>query len=107
MIDQLKKLNPPDSSITSKLKDLEGNSSNTTLFQKKFSKIFNDIDVHQYIHSCFETIKNLDLPMAKLSVILCGNSRDSFPSSPVNAHLELERVSNFLANDITMDVSIR
>ena len=34
MIDQLEELNQPDSSITSKLKDLECNSSNTSSFQE-------------------------------------------------------------------------
>ena len=62
IIDQLKELNPPNSSIISKLKDLEGNSSNTTSFQEKFDNIFNGNDVHQYIHSCFETIRNMNSP---------------------------------------------
>ena len=64
MIDQLKELNPPDSSITSKLLDLGGNLSNTISFQEKFNNIFNDNDVHQYIQSCFETIINMNSPMA-------------------------------------------
>ena len=64
MIDQLKELNPPDSSVTSKLKHFEGNSSNTTSFQEKFNIIFNDNDVDRYIQSCFETIRNMNSPMA-------------------------------------------
>ena len=64
MVDQLKELNPPDSSVTSKLKDFEGTSSNTTSFQEKFNNIFNDNDVDRYIQSCFETIQNMNSPMA-------------------------------------------
>ena len=64
MVDQLKELNPPDYSIISKLKDLEGNSSNTASFQEKFNNIFNDNNAHQYIQSCFETIRNMNSLMA-------------------------------------------
>ena len=63
MIDQLKELNPPDSSITLKLKDLEGNSSTTPSFQEKFNNIFNDNGFHQCIQSCFETIRNVNSPL--------------------------------------------
>ena len=66
MTDQLKELNPPDSSITSKLNRLEGNSSNTTSFQEKFNNIFNDNDVHQYKPSCLDTISNMNSPIANL-----------------------------------------
>ena len=66
MTDQLKELNPPDSSITSKLNHLEGNSSNTTSFQEKFNNIFNDNDVHQYKPSCLDTISNMNSPIANL-----------------------------------------
>ena len=64
MVDQLKELNPPDYSIISKLKDLGGNSSNTASFQEKFNNIFNDNNAHQYIQSCFETIRNMNSLMA-------------------------------------------
>ena len=49
-----------NSSITSKLKDLEGKSSNTTSFHEKCYNIFNENDVHNYIESCFETIRNIN-----------------------------------------------
>ena len=51
--------------MTSKLKDLEGNSSNTTPFQEKFNNILNDNDAYQYIQPCFETIINMNSPIAK------------------------------------------
>ena len=63
MIDQLKEVNPPDSSINSKLKDLKGNPSNTTSFHQKFNNIFDDNYVHQFIQSCFGTIRNMNSPI--------------------------------------------
>ena len=57
------KTSKSDSSTTSKLKDLEGNSSNNTSFQEKFNNIFNVNDIHQYIQSYFKTIRNMNTPM--------------------------------------------
>ena len=99
--------NPANSSVTPNLKDLEDNSSNSTSFQEKFNNIFNNNDVHQYIQSSFESIRNMDSPKAKLLVMLYGNTRHSVLSLPINAHPELEIVSNFLANDVITDISIQ
>ena len=60
------------------MKDLEGNSSNTTSFQKKFNNIFNDNYLHEYIQLCFESIRNMDSPIAKPLVMLYRNGRTFF-----------------------------